>query len=91
MKLDCIVSNVKVLTKRVFPGKTRPDGTQNVYYMLGVQTPSEIGEVGCTLQVYDKVILEKTYDFHFIFETRYDKVYVRFDECYPATGIDKKS
>lgn len=81
MKLDCVCPNIKVLTKRVFEGKQKADGTKNVYYNLGIQTPTELGEVGCTLEVYDQVILDKSYDFHFTFETRYDKVYIKFDKA----------
>ena len=82
MKLDCTVSNVKVLTKRVFEGKkVNADGSKNTYYVLGISNDHELGEVGCSLEVYDQVILDKHYDFHFVFETRYDKVYVRFDKA----------
>ena len=81
MKLDCTVQNIKVLTKRVFQGKVKADGTQNIYYQLGVSNGNELGEIGCTLEVYDQVILDKTYDFHFSYETRYDKVFIRFDKA----------
>lgn len=82
MKLDCTVSNVKVLTKRVFEGKkVNSDGSKNTYYVLGISNDRELGEVGCSLEVYDQVILDKHYDFHFVFETRYDKVYIRFDKA----------
>ena len=89
MKLTCNVSNIQVLTKRVFEGKTKPDGTKNIYYQLGINTGNELGEVGCTLEVYDQVILNKTYDFVFSYETRYDKNFIRFDKALPS-GIDKK-
>lgn len=90
MKLDCTVTDIQVLTKRVFEGKkVNADGSKNVYYQLGVSTGSELGEVGCTLAVYDKVKPNTLYDFHFVFETRFDKVFVRFDDCQESPNNKK--
>lgn len=90
MKLDCTVCDIQVLTKRVFEGKkANSDGSHNTYYQLGVSNGSELGEVGCTLDVYNKVQTQKLYDFHFVFETRYDKVFVRFDDCQESPANKK--
>lgn len=87
MKFDCYVNNIQVLSKRVIEGKKVNDnGSKNVYYMIGVRSENdEIGEVGCTLDVFDHVIKDKCYDFHFIYETRFDKNFIKFDSYSEAT------
>lgn len=89
MKLDCYVMDVQVLTKNVINGKTKPDGTFNVYYQLGIRSNDELGTVNCTLDVFNAVIVDKHYDFHFDYETRFDKVFIKFDKYNEAT-VSKK-
>ena len=90
MKLDCTVCDIEVLTKKVIQGKkVNADGSVNTYYILGVSNGEELGEVGCTLSVYNKVNVRKIYDFHFAFETKYDKVFVKFDDCAECSDTKK--
>lgn len=91
MKLDCNVFDLTVVTKRVFEGKkVNADGSKNIYYQIGVANGTDLESLGCTLDVYNAVELNKTYDFHFVFETRFDKVFIRFDSCQESPTNSKK-
>lgn len=95
MKIGAIAPNMTVLSKIVKEADKKDSngnktGEKVTYYNLLLKSPDgEYGQVGCTLDVYDKVQNDKTYDFGFSVNTVYDRIYIRFDEVY-ETGSTKK-
>lgn len=81
MVLNCYVPNVKIINKKVIEGKVKDDGTFNTYYSLGVIAGDDLGKANCTLDVYNEVSEGKTYDMHFVINTDYKDIWVKFDAC----------
>lgn len=83
MIFNCYVGNCKVLTKKVINSKKK-DGTDTTYFQLGIMYDDSLGTVNCTSEVFNDVIVDKTYDFSFKLNTEFDKVWIRFDSYHES-------
>lgn len=89
--------NGLVMTKKEIQGKKDPSKT---YFSLGVIADNELGEIGCTEDVYNFCEVGKTYDFATAFRSEYQQFLltgvtnVHKGSLFPATGaetvVDKK-
>lgn len=85
MIFNCYVANCKVITKKPIQSKKK-DGSDVTYFQLGIMYDDSLCNVNCTSDVYNDVIVDKTYDFSFKLNTEYDKVWIRFDNYHEATS-----
>ena len=88
MIFNCYVANCKVITKKPIQSKKK-DGSDVTYFQLGIMYDDSLCNVNCTSDVYNDVIVDKTYDFSFKLNTEYDKVRAstRRDSNYIRTNI----
>lgn len=84
MIFNCYVANCKVLTKKVINSKKK-DGSDVTYFQLGIMYDDSLDTVNCTSEVFNDVIVDKSYDFSFKLNTEYEKVWVRFDGYHEST------
>lgn len=89
-------NNGLIMTKKTTQGKKDPSKT---YYYLGVIADNELGEIGCTEEVYNYCEMGKTYDFTTSFKTEFQQFLltgvtnVHKGSLFPAgteTVVDKK-
>ena len=86
MKIQTVVSNVKVLAKEATKSK---DG-QNEYYKLAVLIGAECGNLSCSKEVFDTVTADNTYNIGATYNDQYKSF--KLDTVIPfAPKQDKNS